>query len=313
MRAVWSFWSKPFEASRRSSWSSEKHHLLSWILSLHTAGAHYRPTALYTDDAGARLLIDGLGLEFDEVHTSLNALAQHDPGWWATGKLFTYRMQQAPFVHVDSDVYLWRRLPRAIERAPLLAQHPEHFQPGAAYYEPEVCEEALAANGGGWLPAEWRWFRASGLAQRGENCGIFGGRELGFIQHYASQALAFVEHAANRRAWQLLGRKATHTVLVEQYLLAACVDYHRRHSQSTYRDLHLEYLFSSTEDAFTSNRAQKLGYTHLIADAKRDPHVSFLLEKRVAHDYPAEHLRCVRFLAGSASPDRSFEKQPGLA
>src|SRR5512144_869064 len=111
MRAVWSFWSKPYAAHRVRVWASEKHHRLSWILSLERARRHYRPTVLYTDDDGVRLLVDGLGLDFDAVHTTLNALSATDPEWWALGKLYAYRSQSEAFVHVDNDVFLWKRLP----------------------------------------------------------------------------------------------------------------------------------------------------------------------------------------------------------
>lgn len=293
MRAVWSFWSKPYAASRHGTWLSEKHHLLSWALSLQTASRHYRPTVLYTDDAGARLLVDRAGLEFDQVVTSLNALSRHDPEWWATGKLYAYRAQRQPFVHIDSDVYLWRRLPEHLERAPLLAQNPEFFTPGASYYEPETCEAALAADGGGWLPEEWRWYRASARGQRGENCGIFGGQRIDFIRHYATQALRTVEDPANRRSWQTLDRKSNHTVVLEQYLLAACIDYHRGRAESPYCDIDIAYLFESMDDAFFSDKAVQFGYTHLIANAKRDPEVAQLLERRVAADWPALYERCI--------------------
>lgn len=39
---------------------------------------------------------------------------------------------------------------------------------------------------------EWRSFRMSGRGQRGENCRIFGGQRVDFIQHYAAQALRTV-------------------------------------------------------------------------------------------------------------------------
>ncbi len=296
MKAVWSFWSKPFEATRRGTWLSEKHHLLSWALSLQTASQHYRPTALYTDDAGARLLIDGIGLEFDQVFTSLNALDAYDPGWWATGKLYTYRVQQEPFIHIDSDVYLWQRLPRDLERASLLAQNPEFFVPNASYYEPQTLEAALENHAATWLPPEWQWYRGSHLEQRGENCGIFGGQRVDFIRHYAAQALAFVEHEANRRVWRNLERKSNHTVLIEQYLLTACIEYHRRIGGGPYRDVEIDYLFTSMDDAFFSNKAIELGYTHLIANAKQDPGIGELLETRVAEDWPALYERCLDYV-----------------
>jgi hypothetical protein len=79
MKAVWSFWTKPFEAHRHSMWPGVKHHLLAWALSFETARRRYPDTWLITDDAGARMLVDGVGLQFKRVSTELNALAQHNP------------------------------------------------------------------------------------------------------------------------------------------------------------------------------------------------------------------------------------------
>jgi hypothetical protein len=41
MKAVWSFWPKPYVTGRKVYWASEKHHWLYWILSLETARKHY--------------------------------------------------------------------------------------------------------------------------------------------------------------------------------------------------------------------------------------------------------------------------------
>jgi hypothetical protein len=90
MRAVWSFWTKPFHAYYKGNWASEKHHLLAWVLSVETARKHYPVTALITDDDGARLLVDGLGLQFTCVSTALNALPNLEHEWFNLGKLYAY-------------------------------------------------------------------------------------------------------------------------------------------------------------------------------------------------------------------------------
>ena len=296
MRAVWSFWSKPFGAHRHGSWASEKHHLLAWVLSMMTARRHYRTTALHTDDAGARLLLDGIGLPFDHVSTALNQLQGHDPDWWALGKLHAYRAQTEPFVHLDNDVFLWQPLSPDPKRAALLAQNPEYFDAGESYYQPEVFESAIAGAADGWLPAEWQWYRGSGRGQRGDCCGIFGGNRVDFIQHYAAQAIRLIDERGNQAAWQGLWHKNLHNHLFEQYLLAACIEYHRERKGSPYRDITISYVFTSMEDAFNPETAARLGYTHLIADAKRNPDLAARLEARVAKDYPDYYQRCVDYL-----------------
>src|SRR4051794_20974362 len=155
MRAVWSFWSKSYDLFGRSSWYSEWHHWLGWGLSVAAAAQHYPETCLVTDDAGARLLVDELQLPFRHVSTALNSLRGEDPEFWALGKVQAYALQQDPFVHIDTDVFLWKRLRPELERAGVVAQHPETIIRGASCYQPENLERDIGAPDAGWLPEEW--------------------------------------------------------------------------------------------------------------------------------------------------------------
>ena len=83
MRAVWSFWSKPYGAATGWGWSEPLHHLLAWGLSLRLARRHYPDTVLVTDRAGRSLLVDGLGLSFTQVSTELERLHDADASLWA--------------------------------------------------------------------------------------------------------------------------------------------------------------------------------------------------------------------------------------
>jgi hypothetical protein len=299
MRAVWSFWMKPYQAHRRAIWMSEKHHLLAWALSLACAREHYAETWLYTEDDGARLLIDRLGLEFTHVSTALDALAGADPNWWALGKLYAYRLQETPFVHLDNDVFLWKRLPAWLEEAPIFTQNPEPFRPGASYYQPERMTAAVS-RAGGWLPTEWYWYR-SASSQRGDCCGILGANRTDFVRYFSELAIALIEHPRNQAAWGALDSKIAHMVSPEQYLLTACLEYHRHQSSSPYRDVQMQYLFSSAGEAFDRARATELGFTHLIAGAKRSSVYVERLERRVQRDLPLMYERCERVAA--QSPD----------
>jgi hypothetical protein len=292
MRAVWSFWTKPFEAQYHSLWLSPLHHLLSWVLSVQTARRHYTRTALLTDDEGARLLVDRVGLQFDEVSTELNALHAHDPGWWTLGKVYAYRAQTEPFVHVDSDVYLWKPLPERVASAPVFAQNPEYFDEGFPY-RPDSLETTLAEGGAIWLPAEWVWYRSDGMRPRGECCGLFGGQHVDFIRHFAEQAIRLVEHPDNQPGWSKVDDKFTKSLLYEQYFLSACVEYHRAHRASPYHGVEIRYLFNSVRESFQTERAAQLGYTHLLAQTKLNKEVMALLEERVKRDHPDYYERCV--------------------
>jgi hypothetical protein len=176
MRAVWSLWSKPFAAATSWGWHRPEHHLLAWGLSLRLARRHYPETTLVTDSAGKALLVDALGLSFASVSTELDRLRDADPNLWALGKLVAYSIQDEPFVHLDTDVFLWRALPTRLTSAPVLAQHRERWferDPGGG--DPQLIEDAFA-HAGLKLPVEWEWARSRwGKTVFEANCGIAGG------------------------------------------------------------------------------------------------------------------------------------------
>jgi len=298
MRSVWSFWSKPLRAGYAWNWPSEKYHLLAWVLSVETARKHYPTTSLVTDDSGAKMLLDGLGLKFDRVSTELNALADRDPALWMLGKLYAYRAQTEPFIHLDTDIFLWKRLPKTVEDAPVFAQNPEPFAIGASHYKPEKMKHLMTDRTKGWIPQEWEWALSFGNPQRGECCGVMGGNCVDFICYYADTAIKVVEDPRNQAGWSFVADKGEYNTLIEQYHLAACVNYHRNRPDSRYRQIEIHYVFDSFAQAFNPNIAAKLGFTHLLSSAKQNKVLADRLEKRVKRDYPERYDRCIHFTAG---------------
>lgn len=285
MRAVWSFWHEPFADHREGAWGTATNHLLAWALSVREASRHHPDTQLVTDDAGARLLVDGLGLEFGSVSLGLNGLRGCDPSWWSMGKLVAIGEQTGPFVHLDADVFLWEPLPERLTSAPVFTQNPEPFSEATSWYDPESFEAVLGGRGDTWLPAEWAWHRTAGAAPRGECCGIVGGTRLDFLHHWAAAGLRVVREPGNQAPLGLLDRPPL-TITVEQYLLAACLEQHRGRAGSPFRDVRMEYLFESWAAAGTPARAAAVGFTHLIADTKREPEHARRLDRRVRRDHP---------------------------
>jgi hypothetical protein len=302
LKVVWSHWSKPSARGGIQRWLTEKHHLLSWILSFEQARQHYAETCLVTDDAGARLLVDELGLAFEHVSTELNALDGHNPDWWALGKLYAYRLQERPFVHIDNDVFLWKALPESLARADVIAQSPEPFN--SFCYRPEKVEHALRHLAQSWLPEEWVWYRRAGVAQRGDCCGIFGGTRNDFIRYYSDLAIRFVSDPANQQGWARLADKFGNMVLLEQYLLTACIEYHHACETSPFAGISIQHLFESCADIYNPERVIEAGYTHLLGDAKKNSIVADRLEERVRHDYPTQYERCLALLDDAPRQDR---------
>jgi hypothetical protein len=292
LRAVWSFWSKPHGAGRDASWASDWHHWLSWGLSVHAARRHYPDTCLVTDDAGARILVDRLELPFERVSTALNALDGADPQWWALGKLEAYRRQTVPFVHIDADVFLWKKLRPELSDCGVIAQNPEPIPSLDTCYRPDIVERCLGGRGEGWIPREWRWYRRARSAWRAECCGVFGGTRIDFIRYYAARALRIASDPRNRARLSALPGKEAHMILLEQYLLSACLDYHAGRAGSRFADVRIGYVFDQLDLAYSADAAHEAGYTHLAAGTKRDRRVCRDLEWRVRTDLPKFYERC---------------------
>jgi hypothetical protein len=294
VRAVWSFWSKPFYAGRGWQWREPVHHLLAWGLSLRLARSHYPETVLITDSPGRELLVHQLGLSFTHVCTELDRLTDADPGWWALGKLVAYNLQDEPFIHLDTDVFLWRPLPESVTSAPVCAQHPEDYHLADRHCGPRIVEDAFERAGLS-LPAEWEWSRSHRARRfREANCGILGGMNTGFIRHYAALAVDLVTNPRHSAAWTAAPDKDSLNTTMEQFLLPACLDFHRFHPESPHRGIYLRYLFPSTSAAFDPAEASRLGFTHLLAEAKQDAHVTSRLEQRLRREDAAFYRRCVR-------------------
>jgi hypothetical protein len=295
MRAVWSFWSKPFQARKNIGWYSDLHHLLAWGLSVQTAQRHYPETMLITDRPGKKLLVEQLGLPFVHVSTELDRLANADSGWWALGKILAYSLQDQPFVHIDTDAFLWKPLPRQLTGSPVFALCPEFYTMESNPLPLEI--ERAFSDYGGKLPLEWEWARSRGNAFfREEACGILGGCHVDFLRYYANTALDLVLNSGNAGAWSTLPYKTGLNTIVEQFVLSACVEYHRFHPTSSYRGVSVKHLFSSVEEALDSNHAARVGHTHLFGAAKAHPAVARRLEDRVRREDPAYFRRCEKVL-----------------
>ncbi len=143
-------------------------------LAVLTASKHYAVTVVTNHTTRIR----DLGLPCQTTHRTF---AEHHP--WSVHKLLTYSHAPLgePFLHIDSDVFLWDRLPDSIEDARLFAQSwegPEHY---AKHPSPTWAER--------YAPAPHAAY----------NVGIFGG-DPHVVRQYASMALASAEEWPSAKA-----------------------------------------------------------------------------------------------------------------
>ncbi|MEO1487503.1 MAG: DUF6734 family protein [Bacteroidota bacterium] len=146
MKIVHSFWSKPALEQNSSvekangGFRSNKHHYMSWALSCLQFKKYYEEVELVTDLAGKKLLIDTLNLPYSSVRTDFENLSHYPKQLWAIGKLYTYSLQDKPFLHVDGDVYIWEKLDNTLDNAELIGQHMDNNE-GPYHYSMEQLKK----------------------------------------------------------------------------------------------------------------------------------------------------------------------------
>jgi hypothetical protein len=269
MRAVWSYWTRPYRARTGWGFRSEIEHLASWALSVWTAACHFSETLLVTDRAGADLLVDGLGLRFSAVRVELDSLAA-PLGLWNAGKLQAARVAAGmgdPFVHVDADLFLWKPLPDRILRAPLLG---ESLYRTSDFVSVDQCGRAIEAAGGA-LPAAW------GRADQSVACGVFGGADLDTIGEWLAAAGPLYAEPA---AAALAAATPSAPMIPEEYLFR---------QTALARGVPIETVFKSERAKWRGGAARRLGYTHLIGDGKY--RYGGAVCARLEHDAPALFAR----------------------
>lgn len=289
-KIIHSFWSRPMRAAGgpdrfAGGWRTPRHHLQSWVLSAMTARQSHGRIELVTDRAGERLLVDSLAIPYDNVQVTLDSADSEAPSeLWAYGKLLAYEQQEEPFLHIDGDVYLWKKLPQKVLSHRMIAQSRE-AEPHTNYmHTVYVASRRSLVKSGVTLPASWSF-----PDTKAYNCGVMGGTDIDAIRRYVGEAKQFVRDC-REYGWNRLGvSTASMNVMVEQltmYTFAA------RHN------IPVGLLFEDFDVAGShENRSRELGYTHMMADKNASAGVLQRLSERVQRDYPEQFDRIERLLA----------------
>lgn len=295
MRIVQSYWTKPtlkrdntHNADRnKGGWPEIKYNYFSWAFSCLTLRSFYREVELYTDGPGHELLIEKLGLPYTKVHVVLDALNQYSSDLWALGKVYTYGLQETPFLHVDGDIFIWDRFGPHLLQSNLIAQNPEA---GFEYYQNTYNE--LATNCFA-VPEVLRCYLGSHSTFNGINAGILGGNDLSFINQYAHTALRFVDENVALLAGINTG---LFNNFYEQCLFKVMADV---------RGVPISYLKGHVNDRFdglmdlTGSPANSW-FHHAVGVYKKRPETGALLAFHLQKRYPGHYYRIINLFRSHA-------------
>lgn len=261
-------------------WKSPKYHWYSWVLSSHQASHLYDKVELVTDTEGAKHLVDWLQLPYTSVKTALdNIPSSVNIELWAYGKIVTYSMQDEPFFHIDSDVYLWKKVLPQWDGAEIVCQSYEMRPWFVHFYDIyEKCNNAMIK----FLPhlSTSYQYVTDNIAC---NCAIMGGQNVEMINRYANESMSIVNHESNIGGWNKMSSDDyfghINCVLEQQLLYCSAKE----------QGKFVTPLFF-TDDNYIK-KAEHLGYTHMASGKGGAGDVGSLLDRlklRIERDYPKQ-------------------------
>ncbi|MEM1337013.1 MAG: DUF6734 family protein [Bacteroidota bacterium] len=288
MKIVHSYWSKPGKISRTGftektsgGWRHKKYELMSWALSCLTFKRFYPNIELVTDIDGKKLLIDQLRLPYTSIRIVLDQLNKYPQQLWAVGKLFAYSLQDEPFIHVDNDIYIWKRFKPKIEKAALVAQHVDHDETHYNFAMDHLKEHNIQ------IPLVLTRDLAIHKRFNSSNAGIIGGNDIIFFKEYVEKAFHFIDTQLEKISKTVVG--SLYAIIYEQYLYSALA----RKNNIKIHHLFRREEIKSLDLVNFMNKYGNTKYVHLYSFSKFSLEYCRNLEHQLLLEYPEYHNRII--------------------
>lgn len=277
VKIIQTFWPAGFtsdasnELLQKGGWKRSTYHWLSWTLSCLQLTHFYDHVELITNSLGKSILIDQLKLPYTSVRTDLDKdiFQTLPPRLWSLAKIYSYGVQDEPFLHVDGDVYIFRKFPDEIERGQLVAQCLEINMPGYLAGI-EVLNKHFYDVSAFLDFADPQDSKITAC-----NAGILGGWDTNFLREFSDFTFSFIQQNAIRLD-KLLAIKYPN-IIIEQLMV---------YSLSQKQKIPWTCLFgpASNFDDFSNvvdfENLNSTGFVHLLGGFKKYPAcLDFLVKK----------------------------------
>jgi hypothetical protein len=292
-KIVQTLWTKPafdddnsgFQQRFNGGWLSRKYNYMAWTLSCLQLRKFYDRVELVTDAKGKQLLIDILKLPYTDVRVELDCLNHYSNSLWTLPKIYTYKIQKEPFIHVDGDVFIWEKFSKDIESAQLCSQQLviDHKPQYVAMEEIETHFK--------FIPDCIKKDKAENRILRISNAGLFGGNNLDFFKEFVKISFDFVD---KNLALLYKLKSGSFGMIFEEYLF---------YCLAKEEGIEVTYLLEPLMDDFTGTQLigfetvpSKTKFIHPVGSFKKYRQICDLLSNTLLVNYPDYYYRIIRLL-----------------
>lgn len=265
----------------KAGWLSSEYHWMSWALSCLQAKQVFGAVHLETDARGREILMEKLQLPYDSVSTTLEKrLDDYHPALFALAKILTYSNQSEPFLHLDSDVFLWHKPDSSLLEGKLIAQNMDKNLPFYLHNLTEINRHLQ------YVPP---LFAPGNFVKKdiyGSNAGVMGGNYPEFFQEYSRIAFDFID--GNKDCIDKVDTGGLNFIF-EQYLFFQL-------AQSA--GIPVGYLKGVVDDPVFKDYINFENFPHTdlihpVGGFKKMRHVCEHVAKKLRNDYPEYYYRVI--------------------
>jgi hypothetical protein len=209
MKIYHSFWEHGWNTFDEKVYNMHK---LSAMLAL----KNYGNITLITTKKGLDLLS---GIPYTNIELFEEDVDKTFKDTWSISKMYAYKQiakKNEPFLHIDYDVFLFKRLPDWFEKSNICYQHIEESKHISYYYKFDTFFEFCKNT-----------YLSDKSLRFAYNLGVFGGNDIESINFYLNEAFKLYFDKENLESFWLktgLGLyHGTKTTLLEQWYLACCL------------------------------------------------------------------------------------------
>lgn len=241
------------------------------------------PLHLYGNASMIKLLIEDFGLPYDYSHI-LNSIPENRKMFYCWPKIETYKLQDEPFIHVDSDIYMWKAIPDRLLKADLVAQHMEndttfymrifqHMQEMGI----EIPDFLQSCIGNGYIASY--------------NAGLLGGNNLSFFKEYLKCIDKFLDNRMDMI--RLSDQQFLFNVVFEQWLFYAIAK-DKQIEVSTYYDRIIkDFIMPNNGVPFQVIDGRCSEYIHIM-DYKRQYSCNRFIVRNMLDEFPEYYEKIIR-------------------
>lgn len=255
-KALYSHWSKPNEnTDLYAGFNTEQDFANAMHLSVLCSKKWFEEVELVTDKEGKEF-VNRHKIPFDNIIVCLDDYNHIRAKHWAIGKIVACNMQKAPFMHIDNDVFLFKKPEKNLLDSDASFQNYERVEQYWYTNQLEIAKKECPIK------------EIDYNVEMSLNCGIMGFNKLDVLSEWMELALQYIDWFDNTESI----KKELSSIMFEQYHIFQLLKKYN-------------YNIAVIENFYISPKiAKEKGYTHLISGSKRRPDLEEKVENRLAQE-----------------------------